>query len=765
MKSMMKGITRREFFRLAAAMGGASLFAGCHILVQESAVPDYIRGAPGSDALENTVGVRNVYTVCAMCPGNCGIRCRVAQGTVVKIDGSPFHPAVTAAPISPETPLEKAINFTGAVCAEGGAGIQTLYDPFRVVKPLKRHGERGSGKWTAISWEQALNEIVEGGNLFAEGFVPGLRSTIGANGVFRFLLGRSDWGSTIFVKRWLAAFPGATLVFNSELRERQLAAKAADDVFGMGTGALDAAYDRATCVISFGDAPLDSGEPLVATARQISRARSKSPSFIWAVVDPRLSTSASKSDLWVPVMPGRDRELALGIMRCFFEKYPASSRFSREAVESFVGNSTVDYFARASGVPVEVISHLADFLAQGGPQSAVIPGKGIYRQPNGLETAKTILSLNAMVGARPGTAGIASNRSPFFDRAEARLVGEATLVQGDIPWDSQALMVWQANPVYENPSIAFPRLSDRKQLPLLVVIDHHLTETAALADYVLPDTTYLERWDLCTYPPVINEPGFGIRVPVVGAVAPKKGDYLPIFPETKIAEDILGLIGAKLGLTGFLPDEKGRSKNAWSVFNEELGIVWEELEKEYSVRVRSQLDFAAVLERGGLFLGETKIRQALSSQRKESQVASEGMKFFPVSREGNSEDLILITYSLPFFRSGRSVVNSWLLEAMPENRLLMNNEDARLRGINQGTRVRLYATDRAFVQDCVAHVIPGIRPGVVALAGGYGHTGFGATRAEVDSAFKQASGPRGKGINSGSFIVESGIARVKVTRV
>ena len=63
----------------------------------------------------------------------------------------------------------------GSLCPKGQAGIQTLYDPYRLVKVVKRAGKRGENKWQTIPFEQAVNEIVNGGNLFGEGHVEGLK--------------------------------------------------------------------------------------------------------------------------------------------------------------------------------------------------------------------------------------------------------------------------------------------------------------------------------------------------------------------------------------------------------------------------------------------------------------------------------------------------------------------------------------------------------------------------------------------------------------
>lgn len=203
----MKDYTRREFIRLATLMGGVSLFAGCTLLGASESVPKYSEGAPGVDPLENTIGVRNVYTVCGACPGNCGICCRVAEGMLAKIGGNPYNP-IAASPVLPfDTPLQDAAIRSASVCAIGGSGIQSLYNPFRVAKPLKRVGPRGSGKWVGISWDQAIQEILDGGDLFGEGKIFGLREIKRSGQRTGFLAGRADWGSLHFIRSFVDAFP------------------------------------------------------------------------------------------------------------------------------------------------------------------------------------------------------------------------------------------------------------------------------------------------------------------------------------------------------------------------------------------------------------------------------------------------------------------------------------------------------------------------------------------------------------------------------
>jgi anaerobic selenocysteine-containing dehydrogenase len=119
---------------------------------------------------ENTL-----YTACLQCNTGCGIKVKFFRNgdkaIALKIDGNPYspfcavpHPEYKSSPFDINT-------IDGAICPKGHAGIQTAYDPYRVTKVLKRAGNRGEGKWTVISFDKAIDEIINGGKLFSS--VPG----------------------------------------------------------------------------------------------------------------------------------------------------------------------------------------------------------------------------------------------------------------------------------------------------------------------------------------------------------------------------------------------------------------------------------------------------------------------------------------------------------------------------------------------------------------------------------------------------------------
>ncbi len=112
-----------------------------------------------------------LYSACLNCNTGCGIKAKIQDGVLVKIDGNPYNPWTMVPQLPMDTPVEQAARIDAALCPKGQAGLQNAYDPYRIRKVLKRAGKRGENRWISIPFEQAIKEIVEGGKLFAH--VPG----------------------------------------------------------------------------------------------------------------------------------------------------------------------------------------------------------------------------------------------------------------------------------------------------------------------------------------------------------------------------------------------------------------------------------------------------------------------------------------------------------------------------------------------------------------------------------------------------------------
>lgn len=158
-------LNRREFLKSVAFLGGSALFSS--FLNASAAEPQEKTQKEGSASLlDKPEDI--LYTVCLQCNTGCGIKVRLMDGVIAKIDGNPLSPWTMTPHLPYKTSIFDITKVDGAICPKGQSGIQTLYDPYRIVKVLKRAGPRGSNKWKTIPFEQAIKEIVDGGKLFAD---------------------------------------------------------------------------------------------------------------------------------------------------------------------------------------------------------------------------------------------------------------------------------------------------------------------------------------------------------------------------------------------------------------------------------------------------------------------------------------------------------------------------------------------------------------------------------------------------------------------
>ena len=166
MESTPKGqLTRRDFLKSTAFLGGTSILAAQAGVFGKIGVAHAATETNG-DAYELAKPENVLYTCCLQCTVACSIKAKIYDGVLSKIDGNPYSPANMVPNLPYNLPPEEAVRVDGKLCPKGQAGIQHAYDPYRLRKVLKRAGARGSGKWKAIPFEDAVDEIVNGGQLF-----------------------------------------------------------------------------------------------------------------------------------------------------------------------------------------------------------------------------------------------------------------------------------------------------------------------------------------------------------------------------------------------------------------------------------------------------------------------------------------------------------------------------------------------------------------------------------------------------------------------
>ncbi|MFO0648833.1 MAG: molybdopterin-dependent oxidoreductase [Polyangiales bacterium] len=334
------GVSRRQFMKAAGLLCAAAAATPVVLKAREVlADPD----PPSSDA-----EVLYLHSTCRICPSRCGIKAKLRAGQVVKIDGNPYHPnnrgdderlAFT------RTPTDSRNEF-GRLCPRGQAGVQTLYDPYRIQHPLRRAGARGSGRWEVITWDQAFTEIAARINAlipFAERVTRDIdpaNADLGkiANGLV-YCPGRGvdkSLAERIFRSGYGTAnydIDDASIIEGSAQVGTQLATY--EHVNGTpGLSELKTDMDRAAYMLVFGANPVESSPPMLALARKTTDMRDPRRTGGMGrivVVDPRFSNSAAKADLWVPIKPGGDAALALGIARAMIAGARHNVAFLRNA--------------------------------------------------------------------------------------------------------------------------------------------------------------------------------------------------------------------------------------------------------------------------------------------------------------------------------------------------------------------------------------------------------------------------------------------------
>lgn len=162
-----KRISRKKFLKMSGATGAGALL-GLGMMKDFGLMKDALAfGGRKSADYDLNKADNIINSVCLQCNTGCGIKVKILDGLAVKIDGNAYSPLTMWPHIPYKSPLSDSSAIDGHICPKGQSGIQTLYDPYRIRKVLKRAGKRGENKWESIPFDQAVQEIVNGGKLFS----------------------------------------------------------------------------------------------------------------------------------------------------------------------------------------------------------------------------------------------------------------------------------------------------------------------------------------------------------------------------------------------------------------------------------------------------------------------------------------------------------------------------------------------------------------------------------------------------------------------
>lgn len=462
-------------------------------------------------------------SVCSLCPGSCGISVRKIDARPVKIEGLADHP----------------INDGGA-CLHGIAGLQYLYDPARVKTPLKKNGDT----FQEISWDDAIALVAEKLSAIRKSGSPEKLACIADK----------EQGSVSgLFKRLLKTF-GSPNFYTMPSLESYLE-MTAKTVHGEGnTMGFD--LENASFVLSFGAGIIEGwGSPVRCFKANASRKERHAKLY---QIEPRLSNTAANADKWIPIKPGTEADLALGMCAVILK----NNLFDSAAAANFKGGLNKlaavlqkDYTpaktAEITGVKVSDIEKIATLFAKSDMPVAVF-GKGRGDGAQSLKELAAVHTLNCLVGNINKKGGVFVQPQNGYLNFPNKLmdgIADAGFAKNKAGRDVnrffetittssqpavEALFVYNANPCYA--------LHDSKKvkqalgkIPFVVSFSSFLDETAKEADIILPSHTFIERLE-----DVLS--GAGLSKTVVGLTKPVSQ---PVF-NTKNPGDAVILIAKAL---------------------------------------------------------------------------------------------------------------------------------------------------------------------------------------------------------------------------
>ena len=730
-----KKIGRRDFLRLSAA---AAVGLGTSGLRPFATLAQMGQGAPGTastHALRSLAAQDEwIATCCNMCGGTTGILAHVVNGRVVKIEPNSANP-VGVANISTDYYNLKS---TGArMCPKGNAGIMSLYDPDRVKKPLKRVGARGAGQWQEISYEQAVNEIAAK--------LADIKSTYGPEKVIWFA---EDNNFVPIQEAFCNAYGTPNFLQHSNLCD---VARKVGFQMTLGNGRPLPDLRNTKYMLIFGWNPLGAMK-WVHLPRILIDGLANGAKLV--IVDPRCSETADKAldynGLWLPIRPGTDGALALAMAnviigeKLYDASFVANWTVGFDQLAALVATKTPEWAANITGIPAATIRQVARELATTKP-AVVDAWSGPGHHMNGAEGSRAIAMLAGLIGQvdAPGTLILPDRKGPMFagptlqPPVPARVDGKGTkypfahssgvyveardaMISGQ-PYQPKAAVFIMQNFVLSVPNTT-KNLQALNNLELIVAVDTHLSETALMADYVIPGSVYLERYELL--PQWVTFPVVTLRQPVVQPVYGQKLEY-------EFIQDLAIRMGYNVypfnvAYEKYLDDALRAGINIGLADLKALpGATWIGGDTHYDKYQTS--GFATPSKKFEFY---------------SQQMADKGLNPLPdyvPTEDGptTTYPFHLINWKEALHTHSRTMNNRWLMEFHGENELWINADRAKTMGIAEGDTVTV---ENQYAQGQVkARLTRRIHPDVVGMTHGFGHWGLGPVA-------------KGKGLNDTQFV-------------
>ncbi len=338
-------LSRRELL-IGAAATAATFSLSQSTEASESKQQNWL--SPRSLQQGDKKQARTILSVCLSCNSRCGVKATVEGGVLKEISGNPYHPYNHM--VTPEeysTPIEQALSKPSPVCGKAHDCTGSVYDPYRITQPLKRCGSRGEGKFEPINWDQLIQEVCEGGKLFThlgeKRHVPGLAELASDEPVaadapelgsvrnsFVFMTGRLQTGRKAIINRFVKDAMGSiNRVGHTDI---------CGIGFRMGNFAMSEKKQwefkanpwESEYILVFGANIYEALQPGINTYGAAIAKRLADGKLQVVIVDPRAQNASVHANDWLPVKPGQDGALAMGMLRWIID----NNAFNREYLEA-----------------------------------------------------------------------------------------------------------------------------------------------------------------------------------------------------------------------------------------------------------------------------------------------------------------------------------------------------------------------------------------------------------------------------------------------
>ncbi|MDV6379225.1 molybdopterin-dependent oxidoreductase [Sporosarcina sp. GW1-11] len=634
--------------------------------------------------MQSYVEIENgvVPSVCSLdCPDQCGLLIHKQDGKVVKIEGDPEHPVTK-----------------GSICNKVRHMSERIYDPHRITTPLKRVGQKGDGKFVPISWTEAIETITDHwktliSEVGPESILPysfygnmGKLSSKGMDRRFFNRLGSSQLDRTI-------CSVAGEVGYNYTMGGRY------------GTDPEEMTETKLFILWGINAVSTNMHQMMIA-----QKARKNGAKIV--VIDVHKNQTGRMADWFIPILPGTDGALALGIMHILFKENMVNQSFLEdytigyEELADHVKNYDPQIVSSITGVSVEDIYSLARMYGTTSP-SMIRIGNGLQHHDNGGMIVRTIACLPALTGqweVKGGgalksnadylTHNIAALEHPNLLKQPTRRfnmnqLGDALLEENE---PIRSLYVYNSNPALVAPDANKVREGLERTDLFMVVHDLFLTDTAKFADIVLPATSAFENTDFYTS---FWHHYIHIHEPVI-----------PPFEDSKSNSDVFRLLAQAMGFDepSFKDDDQEMMRQALSnLTNPHISeVTYESLKEKRFIKASGTNNMLHNLQ-----TPSGKIE--LYSKQMELDGYPALPTYIPIIQDSDYPLLYVPTANHNFLNTIFSN-NEKHIKMEKEPKLFMNVRDAELRGITDKEVVRIW-NDRGECEMTISvgeHVLPGV---------------------------------------------------------